>query len=62
MVNRPCPRNKSKWSEGLRMERFDAHGSHNEKVVTELKDLADRYEKAVEEEDRLTVGMRNRLL
>jgi len=46
--------NKSKWSEGLRMERFDAHGSHNEKVVTELKDLADRYEKAVEEEDRLT--------
>jgi 26S proteasome regulatory subunit N11 len=48
--------NKNKWSEGLRLERFDKHGESNEKVVQELKGLADRYEKAVAEEDALTAA------
>jgi 26S proteasome regulatory subunit N11 len=48
--------NKNKWSEGLRLERFDKHGESNEKVVQELKGLADRYEKAVAEEDTLTAA------
>merc|ERR1711966_394684 len=43
--------NKNKWSEGLRLKDFDKHGDANEKVVLELKGLADRYEKAVVEED-----------
>ena len=46
--------NKNKWSEGLRLKDFEKHGDANAKVVTELKDLADRYEKAVVEEDTLT--------
>ena len=46
--------NKSKWSQGLRVTDFDAHDKENEKVVLELKRLADRYEKAVIEEDTLT--------
>ena len=46
--------NKNKWSEGLRLKDFDKHGDANEKVVLELKGLADRYEKAVVEEDKLT--------
>ena len=45
--------NKNKWSEGLRLKNFGEHGDANEKVVLELKELADRYEKAVEE-DTLT--------
>lgn len=46
--------NKNKWSEGLRLKDFDKHGESNEKVVLELKGLADKYEKAVVEEDKLT--------
>ena len=46
--------NKNKWSEGLRLKDFDKHGDANEKVVVELKGLADKYEKAVIEEDKLT--------
>uniref|UniRef100_A0A7S0SLJ2 MPN domain-containing protein n=1 Tax=Mantoniella antarctica TaxID=81844 RepID=A0A7S0SLJ2_9CHLO len=46
--------NRNKWSQGLRLEPFDKHGEANEKVVLELKSLADRYEKAVVEEDLLT--------
>ena len=46
--------NKNKWSEGLRLKNFGEHGDANEKVVLELKELADRYEKAVVEEDTLT--------
>ena len=46
--------NKSKWSAGLKVNKFDEHDSENEKVVLELKDLATKYEKAVIEEDKLT--------
>tara|TARA_B110000977_G_scaffold145099_1_gene184157 strand:- start:349 stop:1128 length:780 start_codon:yes stop_codon:yes gene_type:complete len=46
--------NKNKWSQGLRVSNFEKHDSDNEKVVLELKRLADRYEKVVIEEDQLT--------
>ena len=46
--------NKNKWSQGLRVTDFGKHDKENEKVVLELKRLADRYEKSVIEEDQLT--------
>ena len=46
--------NKSKWSAGLKVNKFDEHDSENEKVVLELKELATKYEKSVIEEDKLT--------
>eukprot|EP00976_Prorocentrum_cordatum_P028883 587385-Prorocentrum_minimum.AAC.1 len=45
---------KKKWQDGLTVEKFDKHMAANEAVVLELQDLADRYEKAVVEEDQLT--------
>lgn len=46
--------NKSKWSSGLKVNKFDDHEKENEKVMLELKELATKYEKAVIEEDKLT--------
>ena len=46
--------NKSKWSSGLKVNAFDEQEKENEKVVLELKELATKYEKAVEEEGKLT--------
>lgn len=45
---------KKKWADGLTVEKFDKHMADNEAVVMELQDLADKYEKAVVEEDQLT--------
>lgn len=41
---------KPGWSAGLRVHPFDTHTSRNAAVVTELKDLAVRYNKSVVEE------------
>lgn len=46
--------NKSKWSSGLKVSKFDDHEKENEKVMLELKELATKYEKSVIEEDKLT--------
>merc|ERR1712205_26605 len=46
--------NKSKWSAGLKVNKFDEQEKQNENVVLELKELATKYEKAVVEEDKLT--------
>jgi len=45
---------KKKWADGLTVEKFDKHMADNEAVVMELQDLADKYEKAVVEEDQLS--------
>jgi len=45
---------KKMWADGLIVEKFDKHMAANEAVVMELHDLADKYEKAVVEEDTLT--------
>jgi 26S proteasome regulatory subunit N11 len=45
---------KKKWTDGLNLERFDTHAKTNEKTVTEMLDLAKKYNTAVIEEDELT--------
>lgn len=45
---------KKKWTEGFLTEDFEGHASSNEAVVKEMKDLAQKYEKAVVEEDKLS--------
>ncbi|GAX77312.1 hypothetical protein CEUSTIGMA_g4758.t1 [Chlamydomonas eustigma] len=45
---------KSSWTAGLTLTDFQAHNDSNEKVVKELKALADRYDKSVIEEQELT--------
>ncbi|GAX85652.1 hypothetical protein CEUSTIGMA_g13067.t1 [Chlamydomonas eustigma] len=45
---------KSSWTSGLTLSDFQAHNDSNEKVVKELKALADRYDKAVIEEQELS--------
>jgi 26S proteasome regulatory subunit N11 len=41
---------KKNWTTGLRLQNFETHTDGNEKVVKELKALAERYDKAVIEE------------
>lgn len=44
---------KRSWTAGLTLTNFQQHNESNEKVVKELKALADRYDKAVIEEQEL---------
>mmetsp|Transcript_13927 Transcript_13927/g.34320 ORF Transcript_13927/g.34320 Transcript_13927/m.34320 type:complete len:313 (-) Transcript_13927:268-1206(-) len=44
---------KKAWAAGLVLQNFQQHHESNEKVVKELKGLADRYDKAVIEEQEL---------
>ncbi|EFJ43575.1 26S proteasome regulatory complex [Volvox carteri f. nagariensis] len=45
---------KQGWTAGLRLADFSVHSDANEKVVKELKSLAERYDKAVIEEQELS--------
>lgn len=45
--------NKKTWTAGLTLQNFQTHNEGNEKVVKELQSLADRYDKAVIEEQEL---------
>ncbi|KAJ9529701.1 26S proteasome regulatory subunit [Haematococcus lacustris] len=45
---------KKAWAAGLLLQNFQAHAEQNEKVVKELKRLADRYDQAVIEEQELS--------
>lgn len=45
---------KKAWAAGLVLQNFQTHHEGNEKVVKELKNLADRYDKAVIEEQELS--------
>ncbi|KAI3465376.1 hypothetical protein Pfo_022039 [Paulownia fortunei] len=44
---------KKKWTDGLTLQRFDAHSKTNEQTVQEMLNLAIKYNKAVQEEDEL---------
>jgi len=45
---------KKKWTDGLTLENYEAHEKTNEKLVTEMLDLAKNYNKNIVEEDKLT--------
>ncbi len=42
---------RQRWSEGLALQRFDAREADNAAAAAQLRDLADRYDKAVREEE-----------
>lgn len=44
---------KKAWTEDLTVKNFEVHKEGNEKIVSELKTLAERYDKAVVEEQEL---------
>eukprot|EP00128_Syssomonas_multiformis_P011476 Colp12_sorted_trinity150504_noHs@27525 len=45
---------KKEWTEGLTLSQFEEHTHINEKTVSEMLELAKNYNKAVEDEDKLT--------
>jgi len=45
---------KKKWTDGLLLEDFNTHEKGNQKLVKETCELASNYNKAVQEEDKLT--------
>lgn len=45
---------RKKWQDGLKMVQFDTHEGENEKLVTELLDLTDKYNQNIKEEFKLT--------
>jgi 26S proteasome regulatory subunit N11 len=45
---------KKSWIDGLMLQDYNNHCSVNEKTVIEMLELAKSYNKAVEEEDKLT--------
>ncbi|KAI4575017.1 hypothetical protein MJG53_002948 [Ovis ammon polii x Ovis aries] len=45
---------KKSWMEGLTLQDYSEHCKHNESVVKEMLELAKNYNKAVEEEDKMT--------
>ncbi|KAF6134545.1 hypothetical protein GIB67_022285 [Kingdonia uniflora] len=45
---------KKKWTDGLTLQRFDAHSKTNEQTVQEMLNLGIKYNKAVQEEDELS--------
>ncbi|XP_059310967.1 26S proteasome non-ATPase regulatory subunit 14 homolog [Lycium ferocissimum] len=50
---------KKKWTDGLTLQRFDAHSKTDEQTVQEMLNLAVKYNKAVQEEDELPGGERD---
>ncbi|GAB4819532.1 hypothetical protein N2152v2_006578 [Parachlorella kessleri] len=49
---------KHTWTKGLTLRGFDDHVKQNEKLVKELKDLSDRYDKEVVEEEGIPLERR----
>lgn len=45
---------KKSWLDGLTLENFNDHSSVNEKTIAEMVALAKAYNKAIEDEEKLT--------
>ncbi|EFJ16494.1 hypothetical protein SELMODRAFT_271544 [Selaginella moellendorffii] len=45
---------KKTWTDGLALQHFDCHSKTNEATINEMLDLAVKYNKAVQEEDKLS--------
>ncbi|EFJ33925.1 hypothetical protein SELMODRAFT_83505 [Selaginella moellendorffii] len=45
---------KKTWTDGLTLQHFDSHAKTNESTIKEMLDLAVKYNKAVQEEDKLS--------
>ncbi|KAI9079389.1 hypothetical protein K1719_038688 [Acacia pycnantha] len=44
---------KKKWTDSLTLRHFDSHSKTNEQTIQEMLNLAVKYNKAVQEEDKL---------
>ncbi|CAI5491887.1 unnamed protein product [Closterium sp. Naga37s-1] len=45
---------KKKWAHGLTLQPFESHNKKNEQIVQDMLELAQKYNKAVQEEDTLS--------
>jgi len=45
---------KKKWTDGLLLENFNTHQKTNEKLTQEMQDLAKQYNKAIQDEEKMT--------
>jgi 26S proteasome regulatory subunit N11 len=45
---------KKKWTDGLTLENYNTHQKTNEKLVQEMQDLAKQYNKAIQDEEKMT--------
>lgn len=45
---------KAKWTEGLHVTKFDQHSAQNLKDIEQMKSLTVAYNKAIEDEEKLT--------
>lgn len=45
---------KKKWTEGLILENFHGHQKNNEKLVQEMLELAKNYNKAIQDEEKMS--------
>jgi 26S proteasome regulatory subunit N11 len=46
--------NKKSWIDGLRLQDYNTHCELNENIVKTMLDLANNYNKALEEEEKMT--------
>lgn len=46
--------NKKSWSDGLRLTEYSEHSNKNETTIKNMLDLANNYNKALEEEEKMT--------
>lgn len=42
-----------RWNDGLNLDNFESHSASNEKLVLQLKDLSEKYIKAVSDEQEM---------
>merc|ERR1712124_203448 len=45
---------RKKWQDGLKLVPFDKHDGGNESLTKEMQDLTEKYNKAIQDEFRLT--------
>jgi len=45
---------KKKWTDGLLLENFNTHQKTNEKLTQEMQDLTKQYNKAIQDEEKMT--------
>jgi len=45
---------RKQWQDGLKLVNFEKHGAENEKVIKEMLDLTEKYNKAIQDEFKST--------
>merc|ERR1712050_725449 len=45
---------RKKWQDGLKLTDFETHGKENETIIKEMMELAERYDKVIQDEFKCT--------